>query len=330
MEISGVYYSGKSSAALSSALILHAENRISVNQTDIYLSLDELDIAPRIGNGNRWVYFPDGSSFESQDNDALDLLSKRQRKHGFSLHQLESKLRYIIPSLIFTLIFCVGFFIWGVPASTQLIAQALPDSTSKLLGNQSLEIVNRTLFDPSELSDEKQQNLHALFKPYLSQGQRVLIRSSEALGANAIALPNGILVFTDELINITTEQELLAVLGHELGHVEHKHGLQALIRSSLLLFVYTLITGDAAGASSSIAALPTLLLEQGYSRDFEREADDYAMAFLKQHNIPRTALMGALNKIYQAHEIDKQASLSDYLSSHPAPKERLERLQAVD
>lgn len=327
MVIDGVYYSGKSSNGLRCLLTLDAQEMVRLTETELCLTLKQVIISSRVGSGQRWVYFPDGSSFESQDNAGLDALSKRQRSHSFSLHLLESKLRYIILSLIFTCVFGVAFFIWGIPASTQFIANVLPDKTNQLLGEQSLLIVDHSLFEPSQLDEAKQAELHALFKPYLSAQQQVLFRSSDALGANAIALPNGTLVFTDALIEITTDIELLAVLGHELGHVEHRHGLQTLIRSSLMLFVYTLVTGDAAGASSSVAALPALLLEQGYSRDFEREADDYAMVFLKQHKIPRTALMSALNKIYQAHEIDQKAGISDYLSSHPAPKERLERLQ---
>lgn len=296
-----------------------------------YFALAQLRIPARVGNGNRWVYFPDGSSFESADTDAIDQLKQAQPGFKLHLHTFESHYRYIVASLIITVAFVVAFAKWGIPATTALIAHSLPEQTNTLIGNQSLALVENSLFSPSQLSQQRQEQVLALFQPFLAPHHQVLIRHSEALGANAIALPNGTLVFTDAIIELTNDQELLAILGHELGHVEHKHGLQQMVRSSLILFLYMMVTGDAAGASSSVTALPAFLLEQSYSREFEREADDHAIQFLHQHQLPANALASALNKLYHANNIavdpeTQSTNVQDYLSSHPAPPERLQRL----
>ncbi|MFO6422303.1 M48 family metallopeptidase [Motilimonas sp. KMU-193] len=332
ISISGHYYSGKNSKATPCCLRLQGDKQVEITQVGLYFDLTQLRIPARIGSGNRWIYFPDGSSFESTDSDAVDKVKQAQPSFSLNLHKFESRFRYIIPSLVLTVAFVIAFAKWGIPATTYWIAEALPEQTSSLIGNQSLEWVEGSLFEPSSLSQEKQDAVHKLFQPYLKPHHQVLIRHSEALGPNAFALPNGTLVFTDAIIELTNDQELLAILGHELGHVDHKHGLQQMIRSSLILFLYMMVTGDAAGASSTVTAIPAYLLEQGYSREFEREADDYAIAFLQKHQLPTTALASALNKLYQSHGIsigqqqDQETKIYDYLSSHPAPPQRLERL----
>lgn len=332
ISLLGNYYSGKSSKATPCCLRLQGDKHVDISEVGLFFEIAQLHIPARVGSGNRWIYFPDGSSFESADSDTVDQLKQAQPSFSLNLHQFESRFRYIIPSLILTVAFVLAFAKWGIPATTHLIAETLPEETSSLIGNQSLALVEDSLFQPSTLSQERQDAVHQLFQPYLKPDHQVLIRHSEALGANAIALPNGTLVFTDAIIELTSDQELLAILGHELGHVEHKHGLQQLIRSSLILFLYMMVTGDAAGASSTVTAIPAYLLEQGYSREFEREADDHAIEFLQQHQLPTTALASALNKLYQSNgmelgeEEDQESKLLDYLSSHPAPPERLQRL----
>ncbi|MCK7469253.1 MAG: M48 family metallopeptidase [Desulfosudis oleivorans] len=77
------------------------------------------------------------------------------------------------------------------------------------------------------------------------------------------------------------DDELLAVLAHEAGHVAHRHGVQRIIQDSLLAFAISAVTGDASGTSQLFLGLPVMLTELAYSRDFEREADRYALDTLR-------------------------------------------------
>jgi len=84
------------------------------------------------------------------------------------------------------------------------------------------------------------------------------------LGANAFTLPDGSIILLDDLITaVGDDRETLAVLAHELGHAHHRHGLQMLLRSSVLGAFLTLYVGD---VSHLLAAAPAALLQARYSQ----------------------------------------------------------------
>ena len=105
-------------------------------------------------------------------------------------------------------------------------------------------------------------------------------------GANALTLPNGTIVFTDEMVNLAVnDHELVAILGHEIGHVVHRHILRRIIQDSTITILILFITGDVSSASSVVLALPSILLDLSYSREFEIEADDFAFDFFINNNL---------------------------------------------
>ena len=62
---------------------------------------------------------------------------------------------------------------------------------------------------------------------------RLEVRSAPQIGANAFALPSGIIVVTDELVALSEDDdELAAVIAHELGHVHHRHIMRTVIQNS--------------------------------------------------------------------------------------------------
>jgi hypothetical protein len=86
---------------------------------------------------------------------------------------------------------------------------------------------------------------------------------------NALAAPGGeILVYRGLLDRAASADELAGVLAHEIGHVEHRHGLRGVARAAGLF----VLTGALSGGSDAVA-LAAVLVGLSYSRDFEREAD---------------------------------------------------------
>ncbi len=162
---------------------------------------------------------------------------------------------------------------------------------------------------------------------------RVEFRRGGRLGANAFALPNGIVIFTDEMVGLArSDDELLAVLAHEAGHVVHRHGVQRIIQDSLLAFAIRAITGDVSGTSELFLGLPVVLTELAYSREFEREADHYAVRYLRSQAVsPRhfADLMRRLQDQKQPEGLDLPGRWSDYLSTHPSMEERLLDFEAA-
>src|SRR5690606_39059775 len=116
-------------------------------------------------------------------------------------------------------------FIWGIPAVAKAAAMALPHETTAAVAKLSLDTIEQILGGESELDTARQDELRASFMASASTYAadlpiRVEFRDGGLLGANALALPNGIIIFTDELVALAeNDNELAAVFAHELGHV---------------------------------------------------------------------------------------------------------------
>jgi predicted Zn-dependent protease len=151
---------------------------------------------------------------------------------------------------------------------------------------------------------------------------RLEFRRSGRIGPNAFALPSGIIVVTDELVMLAEhENEIVAVLAHEIGHVRHRHGLRTLLQNSAVALLIASVTGDLASVTALSAALPTLLVEAKYSRAFETEADRFALEYLREHRIPPAHFADMLSRLDVA--IGRKREVHDYLASHPVTSERI-------
>jgi predicted Zn-dependent protease len=123
------------------------------------------------------------------------------------------------------------------------------------------------------------------------------------------------------------DEELLAVLAHEAGHVAYRHGIQRVIQDSLLAFAVTAVTGDATGTSQLFLGLPVMLTEMAYSRDFEREADRYALDTLVAHGIPARHFAELMRRL-RPPAAGGDRRWSNYLSTHPDTSERLRQFDS--
>ena len=128
------------------------------------------------------------------------------------------------------------------------------------------------------------------------------------------------MVVTDPLVELAaSDSELIAVLAHEIGHLRQRHSLRRLLQASATTVLVIAITGDIGSVASLAAALPTVLLQSRYSRDFEREADDFALDYMKRRGIPTQSLGDILLRM----EKERAGSdVPDYLSTHPSTRER--------
>jgi hypothetical protein len=126
---------------------------------------------------------------------------------------------------------------------------------------------------------------------------------------------------------------LLAVLAHEAGNVAHRHGVQRIIQDSLLIFAVRAVTGDVSGTSELFLGLPVVLTELACSREFEREADRYALDYLASQSVSSRHFARLMRRI-EAHQRpegpDLQGRWANYLSTHPLTAERLREFERAD
>ena len=148
---------------------------------------------------------------------------------------------------------------------------------------------------------------------------------------NAFALPSGRIVLTSKLIEkADTPEEVAGVIAHELGHTALLHPEASLVRNIGLQIIINVVTGGSGGDTlGGVAGLLTVLQ---YSRNAEREADDYAVSILKSSNIDPAGLrrfFEKLNKTGKSPLSGKWKDFANMLSTHPGTDERIENIQPL-
>lgn len=348
MQIKGYYYEANTSQRHEALLLLTADNRVTIkvdgnvspSALTQNIEIADIEVSPRLAQTPRVITFPDDSVFETPDNEAIDQgLKKLKSKNSLAwVHYLESRLSYALSTLVFVVFFGWGFIQYGVPIIAESTAKILPPEVKQYLAKGTLALLDKSYFSPSKLPLVRQSELLTKFNSYANDYNRlnikVVFRHGGDIGANAFALPDGHIVFTDEMVELSDDDlELVAILGHEIGHLERRHLLRRVIQDSLLASLLVLITGDVWYASSVIIAVPAVLLELAYSRDFEVEADEFALNFLNKQSIPSehfAHIMLQLSKSGQAKDTQKDSEdflfegrVSKYLSTHPVTEERI-------
>ena len=327
-----------------------------------------IEVSSRVGNIPRKLSFEDGSVFSTEDNDTIDLWLKHidHKAHkGGILHALESRWKWVFASVLILIVATVLTFTWGLPSASEKIAKSLPTEVNKSLGSGTLATLDKFLFKPSKVSPAKQQAMRRHFKenllPKNKEGFDFKLNFRHMPGgfskdgqANAFALPSGEIVVTDRLLSLSASQdEIDAILLHEIGHVIHRHSMRKVIQSSAISVALILVTGDISGVEEWTIALPGFLLDSNYSRDFETEADLYAFERMLERNQDPKNFGTMLARIVKDVGIDSDSkkdsdndtdadskSSSDeekdekpssgwtkYLSSHPASEDRIKQAE---
>ncbi|MEO0972743.1 MAG: M48 family metallopeptidase [Pseudomonadota bacterium] len=296
-------------------------------------SLADLVVEERLGDTPRIVELPNGGRLESTDFAALDVLEQALGGKRRWLHALESTRGPVVGSVVAVALLVVAFVWQGLPTLAWVGAQVVPPSYDQRIGQVTLRFLDRELLGPSQLTAADQARISALFDGVAQQvgeAQRpyLLFRSGEnedgerGLGPNALALPSGIVIITDELVALAeNDDEILAVLAHEVGHVEHRHSLRGILQSAGITVLVGLLTGDAAGMNVIVESAPAAFANAAYSRRFETEADDFASRYMSEAGRDP----GALGSLLMRLEAEIGAPDLGYLSTHPPARDRAER-----
>lgn len=351
INIRGFYYDGRSSAQVPARFCVYDNGTIRVEGLDdngLLASMGSFDIqiSPRLANTPRYLHLPNQGKFETEENDKVDeLLHRFQHRSWLHIvHFMETRKRWIIICLLAIVLMTWYLGRYGVPVAAKVIADNLPEKVAEMAGERTMDTLDRSLLQESQLDPKIVERLESHFRPIIEEHReyhiQVCFRLSKGLGANAFALPNGTIIFTDDMVNLSAyDDELLAVLAHEIGHVVHRHGLRTLIQNSLFAFVVLAITGDVSGTSEALLGLPVLLTELSYSRGFEREADDFALSYLKSQGLAPVHFANLMHRIEKKRTATSMASDTgdhgrtskpgwrDFLSTHPSVKERLRRFE---
>lgn len=323
--IEAVYFDGKTSSRRPVTLLVGG-GTIKVVGEDVDVEFDARLVrrSLRIGDTPRWLYLPGGGACVTSDNAAIDRITRDMRYEKL-LHRWESQPRYATAAVL--LVFAMLWLLVdrGVPAAVERIAANMPFEAEATLGHQTLKSLDERFLQPSGLSASRQAELRGKFATLAAQAgnttpYRLEFRRS-FIGANAFALPAGIIVVTDALIDLArADDEILGVLAHELGHVRGRHTLRRLLEGSATALIIAGVTGDIASTTSLAAAAPALLLQTRYSRDNEREADAFAVQAIKSAHMDPAHFARILVRLEATAR--RGPGIPSFISTHPDTAER--------
>lgn len=154
------------------------------------------------------------------------------------------------------------------------------------------------------------------------------------IDVNAFACADGSVRIFSSLMDIMSDEELLGVIGHEVGHVAHrdsKKGFRTALLTSALKDGISSQGGKAAALTDSqLGDLSEALVNATYSQKQERDADDYGYEFLKNAGKNPWAMALSFRKLKQLQEeagAKKSNKLNQLFSTHPDLDARIQRME---
>ena len=221
------------------------------------------------------------------------------------------------------------------------IVKLFPYEWEKQIGKATFDSLNRTLLDETELPTQRVNTLKQRAKNILNQANvhsypSIEFMKSDIIGANALALPGGPIIVTDDLVKLLKDDELvLGVIAHEIAHIQERHSLHQIVEIVGLSSLAWLIFGLDEGILEEVALVGINLWGLKKSRDFEKDSDLLALEFLENAGLKKKSFILAIEKLTEhfcsKSKLDKSDCLtgvkSGWLATHPTGAERLKYLR---
>ena len=144
---------------------------------------------------------------------------------------------------------------------------------------------------------------------------------------NAFALPGGPIFITEGLLRLLkTEGEVAAVLGHEIGHVLARHSAEHLAKQQLTQgLVGAVAVGSGDYGATQVAQVVGSMVNMKYGRDDELESDALGVRIMAESGFDPRAMLRVMEVLAKASTGARQP---EFVSTHPNPANRTERIQA--
>lgn len=291
--------------------------------------LHEVQWPERTRHGKRVAHLADGASLHGSDAAAWDAWAAAAGQRDGIVSRVQQSWRGVLVSVVLLAGLLGVAYQWGLPWAARGIVGFVPPTVDATIGSSAYASIGSHLLQPSQLPEADQQRYRDAFhravqRAYPNGGAPhwQLHFHKSRIGPNAFALPGGTIVMTDELVKLVggDEEIILGVLAHELGHVERRHGMRALVQTTILGAVASVAFGDFSGW---LATAPVILGQAGYSRDAEREADRDAIRIMKAAGISPLAMVRFFEKIAEKDDDREPSALGIAFASHPADAERV-------
>lgn len=308
------------------------------DDTTFDVPLEQLIV--ELGEEDGRIYFRDRADAElrifTEDEAILDVpgfgedgtLRNYLARKGSS-RELVRRLR--VTGYVVAACFLLGWL--GVQAThlmvRSLVAKVPPEWDQKLGDEQIAEWkAEGVLLDDSN----RVAKLTALLAPLLQvvpKGATFKFHLMESSLPNAMAVPGGHVIVTTALLEIANNNELLGVIAHESAHLTQNHHARKIISAAGPVIIFGTFFHSRSGLANLIGQGSELMLTQGFSQEYEAEADELGWKYLVQANLDPRGMIGIFQK-FKAEEAKEKSgfNMPQAFQSHPALDKRIAGLEA--
>lgn len=222
----------------------------------------------------------------------------------------------LIIGIVWLVMWLASSLVWLIPPSVeqQLGALVVP-AYERLAEPTSAQTTLNELLDKLETNLPPQQRQN--------RDYQVLYIPEDTV--NALAIPGDrIIIYSGLLKQAQSENELMMVLGHELGHFANRDHLRSLGRSVLMQIAIAYFLGDAGWIQSTAASAIAAISSAQYSQSQESQADEVGLTLLQKTYGHVAGATDFFARLSQKQKVD-----IDFLATHPAPGRRVKELQRL-
>ena len=337
MKIDGNYFEPRSSRSH------HA--RMSVRNSGIRIEFEDgrrtgiLDVDHI--QGNRDVNFIGGAYFRSEGNLPSEFILRFQNSMQRKISWLEKFTFSRMAVLLLLVVVAVVVFRLAFESIESVAVHVFPTDWEERIGHQAYEDIKFLAFSDSKLPAGYQSDIRAsaylmIRAAGLSRQPKIYFHSSELLGPNAIAFPGGPIVVTDELVELLANpEEVLAVIAHELAHIELRHSLRGVIDVVGFSILVVLLFGADESVIEEMAAIAAGVVTLEGRRNYEKEADLAAIEYLSSIGRDPRNMLNVITKLSAyfcaAAEgdsiMDCESEGLNWFSTHPTDADRIAYLE---
>ena len=290
-SISVVFYDGivskphqaqLSAVDMNSILISYREQNDLRKKT---FKLEQMNFIGALGKKCPVIELNNDARIEFQTIDIPEWVPIPQKEFQQKIWKLERTPALILFSVVFVVALGFSTLKWGIPFASKVVAFQLPANTLQNIGQKAEDYIVNDWTGPSKLAQGQQAQIKQEYLSKIAEGRpaKIIFRDGGRIGANALALPNNTIIVTDQLVEMAhSDQEILGVLAHEQGHLVERHSLQQALSSLGFSILLVAVTGDSGDLMTS---LPVAILGAKYSRQFEQQADLYALKLMDKKHI---------------------------------------------
>lgn len=324
----GLYFDGLSSAAKTVELTL--VDRINELQfvlpdgETVIWSIDNIsyenygDYLEIKHSGDRMAFL------RTNDKDFNELFFEQLgRTKKLNLHHRFTCLSF--PAIAGIAVFLFGLlivsYLFVVPFIAEKAVAFIPISFDDYLGN---EFMVNYLTDNS--CDEEKSELLNRFAQQIefNNVHELNFKVVESGVVNAFALPDGtVVVYTGLLDKMEGYEELVALLSHEVAHVNNRHSVKKLCRDLSGYLVISAILSDVNGIMAIIAENAHQLNSLSYSRKFEREADENGTMIMIENKINPEGMITLFSRLQE----EEKNIIPQFLTTHPVTDKRIQYIR---